>query len=187
MVRLLRTFGLLFCAGSLALSSAAVRAQATPPQKPPSADAPQKKAAPAHPDKMKQGARHVLVTPDELKWEPAPPSLPSGAQMAVLDGNPMKPGPFALRVKLPSGYRVPPHWHPTEENIVILTGALKFGTGDTVDESKMKALSAGSYVRMPRGMRHYVEADGETTFHMYGTGPFAISYVNPKDDPRKKS
>ena len=163
MVRLLRTFGLLFCAGSLALSSAAISAQATPPQKPPSPDAPQKKAA------------------------PAPPSLPSGAQMAVLDGNPMKPGPFALRVKLPSGYRVPPHWHPTEENIVILNGASKFGTGNTVDESKMKALSPGSYVRMPRGMRHYVEADGETTFHMYGTGPFAISYANPKDDPRKKS
>jgi len=55
-------------------------------------------------------AAHVLVTPDQITWGPAPPSLPPGAQLAVLEGDPSKAGvPFTMRVKLPDGYRVPPH------------------------------------------------------------------------------
>src|SRR5918993_61532 len=74
-----------------------------------------------------QGA-HVMVTPDQVKWGPGPPSLPPGAQLAVLEGDPSKAGsPFAIRAKFPDGYKVPPHWHPTDERVLVLAGTLGVG------------------------------------------------------------
>jgi quercetin dioxygenase-like cupin family protein len=147
----------------------------------------QKKPAAPPPPPPKPAAGHVMLDAATLKWGPAPPGLPAGAQVAVLDGDPSKPGTFAIRVTLPDGYAVQPHWHPTAENLVILTGTLMVGIGDKFDEASMHALAAGGYSKMPAKTRHYVRAKGETTFQLYGVGPFAINYVNPKDDPRKKT
>jgi quercetin dioxygenase-like cupin family protein len=130
---------------------------------------------------------HVVVTPEAMKWGPAPPALPAGAEAAVLDGDPSKPGLFALRVKLPDGYRVAAHWHPMDENLVVLQGALLIGMGDKLDEKAFKALPAGSFTRMPAKVNHYAGAKGETIFHIYGQGPFELNYVSPNDDPRKKA
>ncbi len=90
-------------------------------------------------------------------------------------------------MKVPDGYTVPPHWHPTAENLVILSGSLMMGVGDKIDEAAMHALGPGAYAKMPAKTRHYVRAKGETIFQVSGTGPFAVNYVNPKDDPRKKT
>jgi quercetin dioxygenase-like cupin family protein len=135
-----------------------------------------------HPDKD-----HVMVRADEVKWGPAPPSLPPGAQAALLTGDPTKAGSaYVLRAKLPDGYRVPPHWHPTDENVTVLKGTFLVGKGEKFDPSAMEALPAGSYVRMPKTMRHYAMAKGETILQVHGIGPFDINYVNPADDPRKQ-
>ena len=146
---------------------------------------PQKKPAPPPP--AKPAAGHVMVDAATLKWGPAPAGLPAGAQVAVLDGDPSKAGAFAIRLKLPDGFAVQPHWHPTTENLVILTGTLMVGVGDKFDEGSMHALGAGGYSKMPAKTHHFVRAKGETTIQVYGVGPFAINYVNPKDDPRKKT
>ena len=131
---------------------------------------------------------HKLVTPDKLKWGPAPPSLPPGAQIAVLDGDPKKAGsPYVMRAKLPDGYKVPPHWHPVDENVTVLRGVLGMGRGEKFDKGAGKELPAGSYSKMPRGVRHFAWARGETIIQVHGTGPFEVHYVNPADDPRKKS
>ena len=130
--------------------------------------------------------KHVVVTPDQLKWGPPPPGLPQGCEMAVLSGDPSKAGPYSIRAKLPDGYRVPPHWHPTAENISVLQGTLGMGMGNKFDESAGKELNAGSYALMPKGVRHFVWAKGETIIDVYGMGPFGITYVNTKDDPRTK-
>ena len=142
---------------------------------------------PAPPPPSPPPARHVMLTPDELKWGPASPSLPPGAQMAVVSGDPSVKGqPFVVRAKFTDGYRVPPHWHPTEENLTILSGTLMMGTGDKMDPAAMRPLTAGSYSRMGANVRHYVMAKGETTIQVHGIGPFMVTYVNPNDDPRKK-
>ena len=134
------------------------------------------------------GNEHIVVPADAVKWGPSPPSLPPGGQMAVLMGDPSKPGmPYVLRAKLPDGYKVPPHWHPTDENVTILEGSLLVGKGETFEPSQMKELSAGSFMRMPRTMRHYAMAKGETILQLHGIGPFEINYVNGADDPRKKA
>jgi hypothetical protein len=129
---------------------------------------------------------HVVVHPDAVKWGPAPPGLPAGAQIAVLTGDPRKPVPYVLRAKLPDGYRVPPHWHPTDENVTVLKGTLMVGKGEKFSADSSAALTPGSFARMPRGMRHFAWTKGETIIQVHGVGPFDIVYVNPEDDPRKK-
>jgi hypothetical protein len=157
-------------------ASAGPLAQATAPTKPGTSTAAAAKAT----------AQHILLSADELKWGPAPPGLPGGAQLAVLDGDPSKAGvPYALAAKFPDGYTIPPHWHPTDENVQVFSGTLMVGMGKTLDESSGKALGMGGYAKLPRRMPHWAKAKGETIIHVYGMGPFEITYVNPKDDPRK--
>ena len=129
---------------------------------------------------------HVMVRPDDIKWGPAPPSLPAGAKVAVLTGDPSKAGPYVLRAMLPDGYKVPPHWHPTDENITVIKGTFMAGKGDKFDADASEALPAGSFVRMPKEMRHFAWAKGETIIQVHGMGPFELTYVNDDDDPRKK-
>jgi hypothetical protein len=134
------------------------------------------------------GTKHILLTPDELKWGPAPPGLPAGAQLAMIEGDPSKAGvPFAFRVRFPDGYKVMPHWHPTDEKVLVLQGSLGVGMGTKFDPATGHELPSGSYAVMPSGMRHYAWSNGETVIQISGVGPFEINYVNAADDPRKAS
>jgi quercetin dioxygenase-like cupin family protein len=82
---------------------------------------------------------------------------------------------------------VPPHTHPSDENVTVLKGTLLIGTGEKFDSKVMQEIPTGGYMRMPKGMRHFAQVKGETILQLHGVGPFEISYVNPADDPRKKS
>ena len=129
---------------------------------------------------------HPMMAPTDVKWGPPPPTLPPGAQLAVLDGDPSKPGLFTLRLKLPDGYRIAPHWHPTDEHLTVIQGTFGLGMGNTLDTKALKMLPAGSYAKMPSETRHYAVSKGETIVQVSGPGPFVVNYVNPKDDPSKK-
>ena len=129
---------------------------------------------------------HVLVSPDMLKWGPGPRALPPGAQATVLSGDPTTDGPFTMRIKLPDGYKVPPHWHPVDENVTVLQGTFMMGTGERFDPDAATALPVGGFGHMPKGKRHYAFAKGDTILQIHSIGPFQINYVNPEDDPRKK-
>ena len=127
---------------------------------------------------------HTVVAPDAVKWGPGPPALPAGAQAAVLLGDPSKEGPFTIRVSVPDGYRIPPHFHPSAENVTVISGVFHIATGDTFDTAKGDALAAGGFVSLPATMHHYAWAEGATVVQVHGNGPFALTYVNPSDDPR---
>ena len=131
-------------------------------------------------------AVHVMLTPAEMKWGDAPSSLPPGAKAAVIEGDPAKAGPFALRIQVPANYRIPPHWHPAVEHVTVLSGAFHVGMGDKMDESKAKALTQGSFMAMPPKTNHFAFTKIATEIQLHGTGPWGITYVNPADDPRKK-
>jgi quercetin dioxygenase-like cupin family protein len=103
-----------------------------------------------------------------------------------MDGDPAKPGMFAIRLKFPDGYQIPPHWHPTEENVVVIQGTLIVGMGDKVSAAGEQELPTGGFVKLPAEMRHYARAKGETIVQVYGPGPFVVNYVNSSDDPQKK-
>jgi anti-sigma factor ChrR (cupin superfamily) len=136
---------------------------------------------------MKNSDSHIIVGADEVKWGPAPPSLPPGSQFAVIEGDPSKAGgTYVIRAKMQDGYRIPPHWHPVTENVTVLEGTLVVGMGDKFDEAAGRPLTAGSFASMPKGVRHFAWAKGDTVIQVHGVGPFDITYVNPTDDPRKK-
>jgi len=129
---------------------------------------------------------HVMARPDDIKWGPAPPGLPPGAEAAVLSGDPGKAAAYVIRAKMPDGYKVPPHWHASDENVTVIKGTLMVGKGEKFNPSASEALPAGSFMRMPKEMCHFAWAKGETIIQVHGIGPFDINYINPADDPRKK-
>ena len=130
-------------------------------------------------------AHHTVVRGDTITWGPAPPSLPAGAQAAVLLGNPTKEGPFVLRLKLPAGFVVPPHRHSKDEILTVIAGAFAVSAGEQVDRSSLQPLPPASLVHLPAGMPHYAVAEAEAVVQINGVGPFDVTYVDPKDDPRK--
>ncbi len=132
------------------------------------------------------GSHHTIVSADAVQWGPVPPSLPPGAQAAVLLGNPAEKGPFVLRLKFPAGYTVPPHRHPTDELITVLAGTFMVGAGEKIDRASGQPLTATGFAHLPAGMPHYAWAEVETTVQINGTGPFDVIYLNPQDDPRKQ-
>jgi hypothetical protein len=129
-------------------------------------------------------AGHIMITPEEATWGAAPPGLPAGAEVAVLEGDPSAAGPFTMRGKFPDGYTIPPHFHPADEHVTVIQGTFLMGMGDKFSEPSMKALSTGSFAVMPKGTRHFAQARGDTIVQIHGIGPWGITYVNPADDPR---
>ena len=130
---------------------------------------------------------HLIITPEETTWGPAPDAFPPGAQLAVLDGNPMgTDGSYTVRLKMPDGYVIPPHWHPADELVTVVEGSFAVGMGEQLSESAMKTLGVGGFARLPQGMRHFAKANGAAVVQVSGPAPFKITYVNPSDDPRNK-
>jgi quercetin dioxygenase-like cupin family protein len=127
---------------------------------------------------------HSLITPQDVKWGPAPPSLRPGAQAAMLYGDAGKEGIFAMRLKFPKGYQLPPHTHPKPEIVTVISGTMHLGMGRTADKSKAQALPAGSFFAVEPGMEHFGAFDEDTVVQINSTGPWGINYVNPADDPR---
>lgn len=133
------------------------------------------------------GDGHTMVGPNDIKWSPGPASIPPGAQAAVLYGDPGKEGLFVLRLKLPKGYRLAPHNHPKPEIVTVISGTFRLGMGETADQSKARPLGVGSFLAMPPGMTHFGFTDEETVIQLNSTGPWSLTYINPNDDPRKKT
>jgi mannose-6-phosphate isomerase-like protein (cupin superfamily) len=126
-------------------------------------------------------------TPDQIRWGPAPPFVPPGGQLAVLEGDPMAAsGDYTIRVKMPDGYKIAPHTHPYRENVTVISGTLKVGMGDTFDDAKMVGFSAGSFAYLDPSMHHYAAASGETVIQIHGRSPVKFNYINPADDPSPK-
>jgi quercetin dioxygenase-like cupin family protein len=128
---------------------------------------------------------HVSVSADQLKWMPAPPAFAKGAEMAVVAGDPSKKGMYVIRLKAPAGYIVPPHSHPLDEHVTVISGSLIYETGDKVDEKKA-VLKAGGFAKMPKGKVHYDVFVEDTVIQVHGEGPQGITFVNAADDPRKR-
>ncbi len=132
-------------------------------------------------------AGHVIIaSPDKVTWGPGPAALPTGASLAVLEGDPGKAGPFTMRLRVPDGYRIPPHFHPVVEHVTVINGTFMVGLGEKFDASKLTKLPAGTFAALDPGMRHFAQAEGETVLQLHGVGPWGLTYVNPKDDPRSK-
>jgi quercetin dioxygenase-like cupin family protein len=127
---------------------------------------------------------HTAVLPDQLTWAQNP-ALPEGIEIALVNGDPSKEGVYVFRLKFPAGSKAPPHFHPNDENVTVLSGTFNIGMGDTIDESSGQTIPAGGFLQVPKTMHHYAWFDEETVLQLHGIGPGGITYVNPEDDPRK--
>ena len=163
-MRYLKTIALL-----LVVSAAAARAEESVPK------------VAAH--KMAAMPKPIILTPSDMKWGAPPPVFSAGAKFAVLEGDPSKAGLYTVRLQLPDGYKIMPHWHPKDEKVTVVSGEFHAGMGDKLQDEGSVTLPAGSYVNLPAHMHHFAWAKGETTVQVHGMGPFQLIYVNPADDP----
>ncbi len=141
---------------------------------------------PRHAKPVLERDRHRMLTPDQVKWIDKPAGFPAGVKMANLEGDPAKPGPFTIRLFAPAGMKVPAHWHPADEQITVLSGAIHMGLGEVFDKSKTHKYPAGSFLVMPAESRHFAWVAEDTIVQIHAMGPWGMNYVNPADDPRKK-
>jgi quercetin dioxygenase-like cupin family protein len=133
------------------------------------------------------GADHKIENVNEAKWGPAPPMLPQGAKIEVLDGNPGGDALYTVRLKFPANYKIPAHSHPKDEHVTVIAGALYMGMGEKLDPKSAKALSVGGFGLMPANTNHFAFTKKETVILLHGMGPVEFKYVNPADDPRNKT
>ena len=127
-----------------------------------------------------------MVAPEDIQWGECPPFLPPGAKCTTIEGDPQASGAlFTIRSKLPDNYKIPPHFHPTDEHITVISGTFKMGLGKNFDEKAMRPMAAGSFMVMPKGAPHFALTRGETIVQVHAIGPMTFTYINPEDDPRK--
>lgn len=128
----------------------------------------------------------IIIQPGEIEWIDGPSSFEEGSQMAVLEGDPAEPYFYTLKLKLPDGFVISPHWHPRVERVTVISGTFRLGHGEVFNRDSTERLEAGTYVSLPAEMLHYAVTEGETVVQISSIGPLEINYINPKDDPRKR-
>jgi quercetin dioxygenase-like cupin family protein len=121
-----------------------------------------------------------------LQWGPAPAILPHGMTIAILSGNPDKPGPFTLRLRMPAGTTIAPHTHAQDENVTVLTGSIAHETGATLDRARGMTLGTFGFVFLPANMPHSLWSNDGAEIQVTGTGPFGVHYINASDDPSRQ-
>jgi len=130
-------------------------------------------------------AEHRAVAAADLKWAPVP-SLPAGAQIAVIEGPMNEAKPFTVRLRFPANYRIPPHTHPAVERVTVLSGAFNMGMGEKFEAHAGHTMAPGDVMIMQPGTPHFAWTGGaEAVVQLHGNGPWGVQYINPADDPRK--
>lgn len=119
----------------------------------------------------------IRLDETQIPWAAGPASLPPGAQAAVLEGNPQGEGLFTLRLRLPAGTRLEPHWHPRPERVTVLSGAVGLGFGDSFDPTQLRVFRVGSYYLTPPGLHHYVAVPEDTVLQITTHGPWQLHRV----------
>lgn len=177
----MRTTHLSLPLGTIAL--AALITGCAPQNTPPKA---MEKSASSVMEQEAMAPEHILKAPADIQWADAPPSLPAGAKIAILEGDPSKPGPFTMRIMVPANYHVPPHHHPADEHVTVLSGTFSLGMGETFDEKALTELPVGGFAMMRTGTRHFAWSRDGAVVQLHGIGPWGLTYVNPQDDPRNR-
>ena len=135
------------------------------------------------------GHDHNPKDSNDIQFGPAPDVFPAGAEMAVVQGDPSVVGAiFTVRLRLPNGYVLPPHTHPTDENVTVISGTFLVGLGDKVEKNAfLPPLRRGGFITAPADAHHFAKAKSRTVVQVHAIGPFQLTYVDQNDDPRHAS
>jgi hypothetical protein len=137
--------------------------------------------------KIAAAAPAKKTAPADLKWMDGPPGLPGGATFAVVSGDPNKKGMFTVQIRMPANYAVRPHWHPTDENVTLVSGKLAYGMSDQLDRASAQSMNTSDKIVMKAKVHHWVFTGDGAEIQLSAMGPFLITYVDPADDPRGAS
>jgi quercetin dioxygenase-like cupin family protein len=121
----------------------------------------------------------VRLSPEALHWVAIPQAR--GAQMAVLVGDPDKPGPYVMRVRFPPHVMDRPHFHPKDRYVTVLQGTWYAGTGPKFDVRQAVPLPPGSFMLHPAGAAHWDGSAGAepVIVQISGEGPGSTTLVDP--------
>jgi quercetin dioxygenase-like cupin family protein len=119
----------------------------------------------------------IQVDAQSIVWNPGSAKLPKGTKVAVLEGNPTKAGMFTMRLEVPAGSKIAPHWHPRPERVTILSGQVEVGFGDTWDDTALRAFHAGDFYVNPPNSHHFVLFAKTSVVQITGDGPWEIQPV----------
>ena len=125
-------------------------------------------AGPAAPEKP------IAFMPEAMVWVDAPPSLPPGSKLVVLEGNPRAEGMFTMRIRVPAGSELKPHWHPQHERVTVLSGAVEVGFGTVASKTSVTRYGAGSFYVNPPRVMHYTYFPEATEVQLTGQGPWEV-------------
>jgi quercetin dioxygenase-like cupin family protein len=127
------------------------------------------------------------ILPEDIDWKPFP-AFPPSARLATVVGDPSKPGPYVIRVKVPSGVKLMPHKHPEDRVYTVISGVFYVGLGDQFDADKLQAYPPGSVIVLPGNTPHFHWAkSGEYVSQVTGMGPLGLEYLDSRDDPRQRN
>lgn len=119
----------------------------------------------------------LQVQPETIPWGPGSPAMPAGTQVAVLEGDPGAQRFFTLRLKVPAGSKLAPHWHPRDERVTVLSGRVAVGFGEVVEENAVTTFGAGSFYVNPANRPHYVLFQEDSVVQVTGVGPWEVQFV----------
>ena len=127
------------------------------------------------------------ILPEDIDWRPFP-AFPPSVRLAVIIGQPAEPGPYVIRVKVPSGVRLMPHRHPEDRVYTVMSGVFYIGLGEKFDGDKVEAFPPGSVIVLPGDTAHFHWArSGEYVTQVTAIGPLGLEYFDPGDDPRQQN
>lgn len=119
----------------------------------------------------------IQLQPDAIAWAAASPAMPPGTQIAVIEGDPKAQRFFTIRLKVPAGSRLAPHWHPRDERVTVISGAVAVGFGDAIDEAAVTKFGPGGFYVNPANSHHYVLFAEETVVQVTGVGPWEVHFL----------
>lgn len=124
-----------------------------------------------------------ITMPATMEWKPDP--FDPNREVALLVGDPLKPGLYIVRARVGDAYELGLHLHPTEdENLAVISGALHISTGEPGSGEPEYVLPAGGFVLFPAGTPHRIWTTEATEIQMIGVGPRVYHYHNVEQDPR---
>ena len=127
------------------------------------------------------------VLPEDIEWRPFP-AFPPSVRLAVVVGNPSEPGPYLIRVKVPSGVKLMPHRHPEDRIYTVMSGVFYIALGEQFDGENVGAYPPGSVIVLPGDTPHFHWAkSGEYVTQVSAIGPLGLEYLDHHDDPREQN
>jgi len=124
-----------------------------------------------------EGLLQHAVHSENIAWQPCPENLPSGCQLAVLEGDPQTPGLFTVRFRLTAGFLMPPHTHPRDERVTLLSGRMAVAFGADATRADAAEFGPGDYYINARDAVHVVWADETSELQITGMGPWKAEFV----------